>query len=71
MSDQWTRKSAAVLADAAMKVGLTPQEADTALEVGARFMAHGFTRGEIDAMILDHYYRRANEVQPVSKTATK
>jgi hypothetical protein len=60
MSDQWTRKSAAVLADTAMKAGLTPAEADTAVELGARFLAHGFTYGEIDAMIVDHYRRAAD-----------
>jgi uncharacterized protein YoaH (UPF0181 family) len=43
-----------------MQAGLTPQEAQTAVEVGARFLAHGFTGGEIDAMILDHYRREAS-----------
>jgi hypothetical protein len=57
--DVWTRNSSIALGEAAMQAGLTPQQADTALEVGARFLAHGFTWGEIDAMILDHYRRAA------------
>ncbi len=50
MSD-WSRNDSLRLGRVAMQLGLAPYSADRALEVGARFLGHGFDTNEIDAMI--------------------
>jgi hypothetical protein len=57
---QWTRRATADLARIAMQAGLYPDDAETALMLGARFLAHGFTGNEIDRMIVNHYQRAAD-----------
>lgn len=39
----------------AEQVGLTVADAEEALTIGARFLAHGFSGDEINQMILNHY----------------
>lgn len=60
MSD-WKRNDSIRLGEIAYQVGLTPEDADTALTLGARFLAHGFTGAEIDRMILAQYRTWAEE----------
>lgn len=53
--NRFTRALASELATTAMQAGLTPESADDALRLGARFLVHGFTGGEIDRMIIGQY----------------
>ena len=41
------------------KAGLTVDQIEPAVVIGARFLAHGFTGPEIDRMIYAHYERAA------------
>lgn len=56
---QWSRDVASRLADTAMRAGLNPIEAEDAIELGARFLAHGFSPSELDEMIRHTYAKRA------------
>lgn len=62
-SGGWTRAASADLARTAMQVGLLPDDAESALMIGARMRAHGFTGHDIDNMIQD-FYRRAAGLEP-------
>lgn len=57
----WTRNDSIRLGQVATQVGLTPEDAETALTLGARFYAHGFTGYEIDEMIRWQYQQWAEE----------
>ena len=48
---KWLRKHGRDLSIVATQAGLTPEEAERALMIGARFVAHGFTQGDIDSMV--------------------
>jgi hypothetical protein len=61
----WKRSDAAVLAEAAMKAGLEPDNALDALTVGARILAHGFTDHEVDGMIQRQYLQRLEDSEAV------
>ena len=54
----WKRSDSIRLGGEAMKAGLaTYGEAEGALLIGARMLAHGFTSRDIDQMVQDHYAR--------------
>lgn len=42
----------------AMQVGLTPEEAQTALEIGARLVVQGFSFEDSQRMVQDYYRQR-------------
>lgn len=70
MSD-WTRAHANDLARTAMQVGLMPDDARRAVEIGARLLAHGFAPSEVEAMIHWQYGQRAaDERAMMGGTAT-
>jgi hypothetical protein len=53
MTNEWKRRSGAALTQIAMQAGLaTPEDAERALMIGARMLAHGFTDREIDKMVM-------------------
>lgn len=54
-SVQWTRNDSIWLGETAMQCGLTADEAEAALMLGARMHAHGFSGYDIDQMIQYHY----------------
>lgn len=51
----WTRNDSIRLGEVAYQVGLTPEDAETALMIGARMVAHGFSGYDIEQMIQSHY----------------
>ena len=52
----WTRNDSIRLGEIAyQEVGLTPEDAEWALMIGARMVAHGFSGYDIDQMIQGHY----------------
>lgn len=61
----WTRKAAAELATSAMQLGLSPEDAQNAVYIGARMLVHGFTTGELDEMIQSQYQRWAEDERAV------
>lgn len=54
--NHWTRAAANDLARTAMQAGLDVDDAEQALVLGARMLAHGFTSQEINDMV-QHAYR--------------
>ncbi|USH44517.1 hypothetical protein SEA_CASSITA_62 [Microbacterium phage Cassita] len=52
----WTRGRVAEIADHAMKLGMTPEDAERAFTIGARFIALGYTDDMVNDMESD--YRR-------------
>lgn len=52
---QWARADSISLGETAMKAGLRPDNAQEALMIGARMIAHGFSSYDIDEMIQCHY----------------
>lgn len=67
----WLRRDTAELGLAAVQLGLTPEEAVTALTLGGRFQALGFTSEEISDMIRWQYGQWIEEERAVQeKTAT-
>ena len=52
---KWTRNDSIRLGEIAMQSGLTNSDAENALAIGARMLAHGFTGYDIDQMIQMHY----------------
>lgn len=67
----WTRNHSIRLGEIAMQAGLNFVEADEALMLGARFLAHGFSPSEIDEMIVTQYRIWAEEDEAMrSKEAT-
>ncbi|QDK01329.1 hypothetical protein SEA_WATERT_59 [Microbacterium phage WaterT] len=56
----WTRNDSIALGQIAMQAGLFPDEAERAVMLGARLIAHGFSGYDIDKMI-EHYY--ANQLR--------
>lgn len=65
MSTDWKRKDGYELAKMALQLGLSPEDAREALEVGARLLVHGFTRHEISEMIYTQYRIWAEEDEAV------
>lgn len=54
-----------------MQLALSPEEAQRALAIGARMIAHGFSDRDLDGMVVWEYSRRAEVEQAVaSRTAT-
>lgn len=56
MATDWTRGRVADIADHAMKLGMTPEDAERAFTIGARFIALGYSDSDMDNMESD--YRR-------------
>lgn len=52
---RWIRNDSIALGQIAMQAGLLPDEAENALMIGARMIAHGFSGYDIDEMIQRHY----------------
>jgi len=63
----WTRADAHNLAETAMQLGLTPDDAIATLYVGARLSAHGFTSGVLNEMIRWQYARWADDERAVAE----
>lgn len=67
----WLRKDSIRLGEIAYQIGLTPHNAADAVILGARFLAHGFSTGEVNEMIMNQYSTWAEEDKAVRlKTAT-
>lgn len=65
----WTRNDSIRLGEIAYQVGLTPEDADKAITLGARFLAHGFRGEEIDNMICWQYQQWARDERAVMTNA--
>lgn len=67
----WTRNDSTRLGLIALQAGLDPSDAESALMLGARFFAHGFSSSEIDELIRTQYRIWAEEDEAMRlKTAT-
>ena len=54
----WKRSDSIRLGTSAMQVGLADiDEAERALQIGARLLVHGFAGADIDRAVMDHYAR--------------
>ncbi|QOC59382.1 hypothetical protein SEA_LIFES_56 [Microbacterium phage Lifes] len=51
----WTRNDSIALGQIAMQAGFRPDNAQEALMIGARMIAHGFSGYDIGEMIQRHY----------------
>ncbi len=67
--DNWTRNAAIRLGELASQVGLTPDNAEDALVLGARLLAHGFLPDEIQSMIQWQYKRWIDDEDAVMSGA--
>lgn len=61
MPRHWTRNDSTRLGQIAMQAGLSFVDAEEALMLGARFVAHGFSSSEIDELIVTQYRIWAEE----------
>lgn len=55
---EYLRSDWNVLKTVAMQVGLSPEEAERALTMGARFVAMGFSNEDVRRMEQDYYRQR-------------
>jgi hypothetical protein len=64
MSTRWKRSDSVRLGEEALRCGIDDyEEAATALHVGARLLAHGFTNADIDRAVLSLYRSAARAEQ--------